>query len=109
MRFTSDHSETNVVSGTYTWTACNTDWKSIQEFREEGLACSHLEGGNVVPFIGVYSIRKRPLALVLKFMDHLNLGEYLSNNKIVGKRELVPLHRRVHCSPHWRLEASCWK
>ena len=42
-----------------------------------------------MPFIGVYSTPKHPLALVFEFMDHLNLGEYLRNNEDIGRHELV--------------------
>ena len=42
-----------------------------------------------MPFIGVYSTPKHPLALVFEFMDHLNLGEYLRNNEDIDRHELV--------------------
>ena len=55
------------------------------------LACTRLSNKHVVPFIGVYSTPEHPLALVFEFMEHLNLGEYLRNNRDAGKLGLVRL------------------
>ena len=64
------------------------------------LACSHLNEGSIVPFIGVYSTSKYPLALVFEFMDHLNLGEYLRSRVEVGRRELVRFCYYICCSSY---------
>ena len=45
-----------------------------------------------MPFIGIYSTPKHPSALVFEFADHLNLREYLRNNRDVGRLDLVGLH-----------------
>jgi len=50
---------------------------------------TRLSGQRVVPFIGVYSTQEHPLALVFEFMQHLNLGEYLRNNRSVSRLDLV--------------------
>lgn len=42
-----------------------------------------------MPFIGIYSSPEHPSALIFEFMDHLDLGVYLRNNKDVGRLELV--------------------
>ena len=81
----------------------------LRKFYQEALAYSRLKDGNVVPFIGVYSTPKHPLALVFEFMDHLNLGEYLRNNEDIGRHELVHFHSHFYCLSHQRFETSCWK
>ena len=59
----------------------------------EALACSHLSSGNsnksFVPFVGIYSTKKHPLALVFEFMDHQDLGKYLRNNQGIERLESV--------------------
>ena len=62
---------------------------NLQRFCNEALTCSRLSGQNVVPFIGVYSTRAHPFALVFELMGHLNAGEYIRNNHGVGRVELV--------------------
>ena len=52
-------------------------------------ACSRLRGPNIVPFIGIYSTPEHLSALVFEFMHHLDLREYLRNNKDVERLELV--------------------
>lgn len=61
------------------------------------MTCSRLNDGgkSFVPFIGIYSTRDHPFALVFKFMDHLNLRGYLGDNKNVGRLELVRSHRHI--------------
>ena len=105
----SNYLPTYVVSGTCLWCVICLLKDHLQKFYKEVLACSRLKGQRIVPFIGVYSTLKHPLALVFEFMDHLNLGEYLRNSKDVRRRELVCFHRRIHHSSRQRLEASCWK
>ena len=60
-----------------------------QRFYHEVSAYIHLSHDCVVPFIGVYSTREHPLALVFEFMEHLNLGVYLTNNRDAEKLKLV--------------------
>lgn len=62
MRFTSDHPATYVVSDTWTYAECLTDWKPIQRFCEETPVFSRLEDRSIVPFIGDHFVPKRPLA-----------------------------------------------
>ena len=77
-----------------------------QKFYKEALACSRLKDQSFVPFIGVYSTPKHPLALVFEFMEHSNLRKYLRNNKDVRRRELVRFYRRIRCSSYQRLELA---
>ena len=58
-----------------------------------------LSNKHLVPFIGVYSTPEHPFALVFEFMEHLNLREYLRNNRDVGKLELVRFHPRFFLLP----------
>ena len=91
----SNYLPTYLVSGAYLQVS---HWLRAypQRFYKEALACSRLKDRNIVPFIGAYSAPKYPLALVFKFMDNLNLREYLRDNEDAGRRELV---RSLHCIP----------
>lgn len=60
-----------------------------QRFHHEAFACARLSDLRVVPFIGVFSTREHPYALVFELMDHLNLRGYLKRNQDVGRLELV--------------------
>ena len=88
------------VSGAYIWRAIRLLKFHWQRFYEEALACSRLKDRNIVPFIGVYSTPKHPLALVFELMDHLNLREYLRSDKDVGRCKLVRLHYHIHRSSY---------
>lgn len=66
-----------------------------QTFDREVLVYTRHFGEHVVPVVGVYSTRKDLFALIFGFMEHLNLGEYLRNNRNAGRFDLV----RVHLSP----------
>ena len=64
----------------------------------------------MVPFIGVYSTPEHPFSLVFEFMKHLNLGEYLRNNRGVGKLELVCFRPGFILPPSSQyLDTSCWE
>ena len=91
----SNYLPTYLVSGAYLQVS---HWLRAypQRFYKEALACSRLKDRNIVPFIGVYSAPKYPLALVFELMDNLNLREYLRDNEDAGRRELV---RSLHCIP----------
>ena len=93
----SNYSVTYAVSANCSCTVYPIDLKSLQRFRNEVFACSRLNGGNIVPFIGVYSTPEHPLALVFEFMGHLNLREYLRSNVDVGRCKLVRFHHHIHC------------
>ena len=102
----SNYLPTYVVSGTYLWYAIYSLKTRQQKFYKEALACSRLEDQYIVPFIGVYSTPKHPLALVFEFMDHSNLREYLRNDKDVRRRELVRFLCRIYHSSYQRLELA---
>ena len=72
--------------------------------------CSRLNDSdkNFVPFIAIYSTPTHPLGLVFKFMERLNLGDYLRNNPDIPRLELVRPCRHTFALPH-RLGISCWK
>ena len=63
-----------------------------------------------VPFIGVYSTREHPFALVFKFMDRQNLREYLGDNQDIERLGLVCFHHQIRCflSSH-HIGVSYWK
>ena len=67
----------------------------------------------MVPFIGVYSAREHPFALVFWFMEHLNLRDYLKNHRDIGKLELVRFssssrpRSTVLVSRHQLFEVAC--
>ncbi|KAF9646932.1 kinase-like protein [Thelephora ganbajun] len=58
---------------------------------KEASTCGRLNNSNnnLVSFIGVYSTCEHPFALVFEFMDHLNLGEYLRNNREIWRMKLL--------------------
>ena len=94
------------VSATHSRAVDPIDRKFVQRFHNEVLACSRLNEEDVVPFIGLYSTLKHPLALVFEFMDHLNLREYLRSDLDAGRRELVRFRRSIRYSSCSNLEAS---
>ena len=79
---------------------------------KEASTCSYLNdnGKSFVPFIGVYSTKEHPFALVFELMEHLNLSVYLRNNREVGRVDLVWFRRRIHLFQRTHgLDASYWK
>lgn len=105
----SDYLPTYMVSDADLWSVPRLPIIVRQRFYKEASACSCLRSQNIVPFIGMYSTPKHPLALVFELMDHLNLRDYLRNNGNVGRLELVrPLHH-TRRSPYQHPKASCWK
>jgi len=73
--------------------------------------CSHLnDNEGFVSFIGVYSTREHPFALVFKFMDNQNLRWYLRNNQDIVRMELVGFLRHIgHFPSSHCFDASCWR
>ena len=66
-----------------------------QRLYREALLCGHLNGANdvnFVPFLGIYSSRDHPFALVFKFMSYGSLNEYSRNNQEIGRVKLVRSH-----------------
>ena len=49
----------------------------------------HHRGVDAVPFVGVYSTEAHPFGLVYKYMDGLDLRQYLKNESNVGRLKLV--------------------
>ena len=94
----SNYLPTYVVSGVHLCYVFYSLKVHRQKFYKEALACSRLRDQSILPFIGVYSTPRHPLALVFEFMVHFNLREHLRNNEDVKRHEIVRFHRRIHCS-----------
>lgn len=62
------------------------------------LVYTHFSCHYVVEFIGVYSTQEHPFALVLAFMEHLSLEQYLKSGRCIRRLDLVRI--RHHLNPH---------
>ena len=74
---------------------------SAQRFHGEVNACNllHDEDVHVVPFVGVYSTETHPFGLVYKYVDGLDLKQYLRNGPTVWGLQMVLIPAHPHCWP----------